>query len=175
LGYVARETILGPFYFRLVRWRGQWIAMTKGGVMYDSNDGLTDFRLATASPFSLRDRNGNAPGDVRHVALQSDDDGLVVYCTRVGDRPESILRARVEPGDPELQTWHASEFEHVLSPEKDWEGAELPLRASLAGAAKGPENALRDPAIFVEDGRTYLLYSVAGESGIAIAELHDRT
>jgi hypothetical protein len=31
---------------------------------------------------------------------------------------------------------------------------------------------LRDPAIFVEAGRTYLLYSVAGESGIAIGELH---
>jgi hypothetical protein len=31
---------------------------------------------------------------------------------------------------------------------------------------------LRDPAIFEDDdGRTYLLYSVAGESGIAIAEL----
>jgi hypothetical protein len=32
-------------------------------------------------------------------------------------------------------------------------------------------NQLRDPAIFEEDGRTYLLYAVAGESGIAIAEL----
>jgi len=30
---------------------------------------------------------------------------------------------------------------------------------------------LRDPAIFEEYGRIYLLYSVAGESGIAIAEL----
>ena len=32
-------------------------------------------------------------------------------------------------------------------------------------------NPLRDPAIFEEDGRVYLLYAVAGESGIAIAEL----
>jgi len=30
---------------------------------------------------------------------------------------------------------------------------------------------LRDPALLETDGRTYLLYSVAGESGIAIAEL----
>jgi beta-xylosidase len=37
---------------------------------------------------------------------------------------------------------------------------------------KGRENALRDPAIFEDtDGRVYLLYSVAGESGIGIAEL----
>jgi hypothetical protein len=33
---------------------------------------------------------------------------------------------------------------------------------------------LRDPAIFREDGRTYLIYSVAGESGLAIAELRER-
>jgi hypothetical protein len=32
-------------------------------------------------------------------------------------------------------------------------------------------NQLRDPAIFQEDGRTYLLYAVAGEAGIGIAEL----
>ena len=30
---------------------------------------------------------------------------------------------------------------------------------------------LRDPAIFRDGAKTYLLYSVAGESGIAIAEL----
>ena len=30
---------------------------------------------------------------------------------------------------------------------------------------------LRDPAIYVEDGAVYLLYAVAGESGIAIAEV----
>ena len=48
----------------------------------------------------------------------------------------------------------------------------LPVTASKAGAVKGRENALRDPAIFVDtDGRRYLLYSVAGETGIAIAGL----
>jgi hypothetical protein len=36
----------------------------------------------------------------------------------------------------------------------------------------GRENALRDPAVFVDDdGKTYMLYSVMGEQGIAIAEL----
>ena len=32
---------------------------------------------------------------------------------------------------------------------------------------------LRDPCIFREDGRTYLFYIVAGERGIAGAELLD--
>jgi hypothetical protein len=37
---------------------------------------------------------------------------------------------------------------------------------------RGRENAVRDPGIFVAaDGRVYLPYSVAGESGIGLAEL----
>ena len=34
-----------------------------------------------------------------------------------------------------------------------------------------PVNQLRDPAIYEEDGRIYLLYAVAGEQGIGIGEL----
>jgi hypothetical protein len=41
----------------------------------------------------------------------------------------------------------------------------------MRGLIVGPARQLRDPAIYREDGRTYLLYAVAGESGIAIAEV----
>ena len=46
-----------------------------------------------------------------------------------------------------------------------------PLRKSVSGVAKQPMRELRDPAIFVDEGKTWLLYSVAGEKGIAIAEI----
>jgi hypothetical protein len=59
----------------------------------------------------------------------------------------------------------------VLRPERPWEGAEAPLEPSVRSVAYGHVNQLRDPAIFVEGERTYLLYTVAGESGIAIAEV----
>jgi len=52
-----------------------------------------------------------------------------------------------------------------------WEGADAPAVPSLGSTAHGHVNQLRDPAIYEEDGRTYLLYAVAGESGIAIAEV----
>ena len=66
----------------------------------------------------------------------------------------------------------AGPAEEVLRPETEAEGASLPLKASVAGAMKGRENALRDPAVFEDaDGRVYLLYSVAGEAGLGIAEL----
>ncbi|HTP48416.1 MAG TPA: hypothetical protein VMQ50_16000 [Casimicrobiaceae bacterium] len=48
----------------------------------------------------------------------------------------------------------------------------MPARPSVRGLARHPVRELRDPAIFVEGNRTYLLYAVAGESGIAIGELH---
>ena len=42
---------------------------------------------------------------------------------------------------------------------------------SARSVAYGIVNQLRDPATFEEAGRTYLLYSIAGERGIAIAQL----
>lgn len=60
----------------------------------------------------------------------------------------------------------------MIEPEFDWEGVELSLEPSYRGTIMGPVRQLRDPAIFEEAGHTYLLYSVAGEYGLAIAELH---
>jgi hypothetical protein len=59
----------------------------------------------------------------------------------------------------------------VLRPEHAWEGADLPLDPSRRGSIAVPVNQLRDPALFEEDGQVYLLYSVAGERGIALARV----
>jgi hypothetical protein len=53
----------------------------------------------------------------------------------------------------------------------DFEGANLAPAASREGAAREPVNQLRDPAIYEEQGQLYLLYSIAGERGIALAML----
>ena len=62
------------------------------------------------------------------------------------------------------------------APGADWgrEGADAPLVPSVRSTAYGQVNQLRDPAIFEENGQVYLVYAVAGESGIAIAELRPR-
>ena len=44
---------------------------------------------------------------------------------------------------------------------------------SQGGSVHTPVRQLRDPAIFQEDGRSYLVYSCAGETSLAMAELHD--
>ena len=55
-----------------------------------------------------------------------------------------------------------------------YKGADLPLTVSIEGAAKQRFRELRDPAVFEENGKLYLLYTVAAESGIAIGELKVR-
>ena len=52
-----------------------------------------------------------------------------------------------------------------------YEGVDLPIAPSDKGDAKGRLHAVRDPGIYEENGNAYLLYSVAGEYGIAIAEI----
>jgi hypothetical protein len=45
-----------------------------------------------------------------------------------------------------------------------------PWPANLS--AEQAQGWLRDPAIYEEAGRVYLLYSACGEQGIALAEVH---
>ncbi len=59
----------------------------------------------------------------------------------------------------------------MLEPELEYEGVDLAIEPSVRGWAPYRVRQLRDPAIFREDGNAYLLYSVAGEHGLAIARL----
>lgn len=172
LKFQASDEVLGAFYFRVFEWENAWCAMAKGGFLYCSKDGLSGF-VKGHNPLQgaeVRNDEANTPGP-RHVALHRVGKELRVYYSSIGDAPERILRRRIQlNGD--WAGWTAGEPEEVLRPELNYEGADLPIKKSAAGAVKGRENALRDPAIFINaDQRVYLLYSVAGESGIAIAEL----
>lgn len=167
--------ILGTFYFRVFRHPRGWFAFAKGGELYRSEDGIAPFRLV-GNPFFPNRAFGSAvgngsynwAGDVRHVAVDIDGDDLWVYFTRIGDAPERILRARV-PFRSDPSTWTVTTAEEVLRPERPWEGTDLPVAPSLSGAGKG--NALRDPFVYREGDRVYLLYCVRGEEGIAIGSV----
>jgi hypothetical protein len=169
LSFRALETPLTNFYLRVTPWRNEWIGMTKGGVVYRSTSGITDFKEVALS-FPVSSRKADQQGDVRHVALSCSGDTLEVFYTRIGDRPEHIRRALVDLSGPP-KSWRALDSQAILWPEMQWEGANIPLARSRAGASPSRENAVRDPAIFIHDDRTFLLYSVAGESGIGIARL----
>ena len=88
------------------------------------------------------------------------------------DCPEHILVSTIELTS-DWMNWRASGPVTVLEPEMEYEGADLPLGPSRRGWAPERVRQLRDPAVFREGGVTYLLYSVAGEHGIAVARLAD--
>ena len=108
--------------------------------------------------------------NMRHAAVLKRGDELLVFWTQVGDVPERILLSRIDMAGDWWQMEGWTSPVEVLRPERSWEGADAPLSPSVRSTAYGMVNQLRDPAIFEEDGRIFLLYAVAGESGIAIAE-----
>jgi len=169
--FEAEGVPLGPFYFRAFRYDGYWYAMAKRGWLFRSRDGLTPFEEGPAlfGASQARIGDGNDPGS-RHVAVDVAGDVVHVYYSNIGDKPERILRTTFKLV-PDWNQWKAGPVEEVIKPEEPYEGADLPVVASEGGKVMTRVHAVRDPAIFKEDGHTYLLYSVAGESGIAIAEL----
>ena len=160
--FTCLPELLGPSYFRVFGWGGYTYALAMPGIFYRSLDGLTSFERGPTlfTP------------DMRHTAVKVDGDVLSVFYSNAYDCPEHILLATIQL-TPDWMAWKASEPVSVLKPEMAYEGADMPLEPSKRGWIAEPVHQLRDPAIFREDGRTYLLYSVAGEHGIAIAELCD--
>ena len=151
---------IGRSYMRIFEHDGMTYAMSMPGQFYRSADGLTSFeegpRLFVPN--------------MRHSALIARDDTLYVFWTRVGDAPESILLSTIDiSGD--WSAWRESPEVEVLRPEFEWEGADAPIEPSVRSTAYGQVNQLRDPAIYVEGDEVYLLYAVAGESGIALARV----
>jgi len=172
--FKASQQILGIFYWRVISEKNRWFAMAKGGLMYRSQTGVSEFTEGP-NPFPQsmgRAKEANSPGP-RHVALKREGDLLWVYYTNIGDAPEHILRVSLDTRE-DWNNWKVSHPEEVLKPEATYEGVELPVTKSLPGETKVREHALRDPALFTENGRTYILYSVAGESGLAIAEIKEK-
>ena len=152
---------LGRSYFRVFQHSGMTYALVMPGRLYRSKDGLTKFE---EGPVLFNPK-------MRHSALLKRGDLLYVFWTQVGDVPERILLSTIDLSGP-WEQWSQTGGVEVMRPERKWEGASEPLKPSLRSVAYGPVNQLRDPAIYEEDGRVFLLYAVAGESGIAMAEVH---
>lgn len=160
IDFTAQPQELGRTYMRAFAHEGITYAMSMPGQFYRSEDGFTDFESGP--------RLFNP--DMRHSALLVKGNYLYVFWTQVGDTPEHIKLSTIEL-TPDWMQWQTSEWVEVLRPEYDWEGATAPLEPSVRSTAYGRVNQLRDPAIFEEDGEVYLLYTVGGEAGIAIAKV----
>ncbi|EGD72099.1 hypothetical protein PTSG_00115 [Salpingoeca rosetta] len=166
LQFVAHTQELGPPYFRVFRHDNMWYAYAKdywrGGIWARSEDGLSSFELGNIC------LQGAHPA--RHTAVWVDGHKLYLFYSRIYDTPETIYVTMIDLRKP----WEEWECQHgilLIKPEHDYEGANVPVRTSYPGVSYSPVHELRDPAIYEEDGRVYLVYSVQGELGLAIAEI----
>ena len=165
LNFTPGTQPLGPSYFAVFRHRDWFYTVTKqdgaAGRVYRSKDGVTPF-----------EEGPKLIPKMRHSAAKVAGDTLWLFYSRIGDAPELIEAVRIDL-TKDWQQWPSvmSPPQVVLKPEQDYEGVNIPIAPSNSGEAKDAEHALRDPGIFEEDGRTYLIYSVAGERGLGIAEL----
>ena len=158
--FEARKPVLTRSYLRAFEHDGQWYGMAMPGVFYRSEDGLSGFEQGPTL----------FPNTMRHAGLLKRGDTLHVFWSNVGDTPERILLSTIDvAGD--WREWQPSAPVSVVYPQEEYEGADRPLVPSVRDAINVRVNQLRDPFVFEEDGRTYLLYSVAGEAGIAAAEV----
>ena len=160
LAFTTGAEDLGLPYMRVFEYAGWFYGIAMPGVLYRSRDGLTGFERG---PDLLHTH-------IRHCAVLQRDNRLHVFYTNIGDCPEQIRYLHVQLHD-DWQRWDVSTSVSVLQPMLEWEGADCPQVASKVGMVNERVNALRDPAVFSEDGRDWLLYSIAGESGIALARL----
>ena len=160
LRFAANAEVLSRSYLCVFAWDGWAYGLAMPGQLYRSRDGLSGFETGP--------RLFNP--DMRHAGLCVRGGTLHIFWTQVGHAPERILLSTIDLR-ADWQDWRESEAVEVLRPERPWEGAGAPIEPSVRSTAYGRVNQLRDPAVYVEDERTYLLYAVAGESGIAIAEV----
>lgn len=157
---------VAPAYLRVFKYRDELFGIAKGSNssagLFRSPDGVQPFE---PGPEFLP--------QFRHYGILLDGQALHVAYSRPFDVPERILHAALDMSAPDWRAWKlVDEQEHVvLVPEEAWEGADLPFREATKGGAFYRLRQLRDPALYREGDEWYILYSVAGEYGIAIAKL----
>lgn len=167
LNFSANTLPLGPAYFRVFQYGGYYYSVVRGGLLLRSRNARGVFE---EGPTLIKAEDGRI---LRHAAVDLRGDLLRIYYSRIGDRPERILESDVHLTS-DWSAWTASKSAAVLSPEKTYEGSDQPLEASEPDDAPHRVRQLRDPAVFREGRRAYLVYSIAGESGLAMATLGDQ-
>ena len=163
INFKAKPQVMGDFYFRVFEYDDLYYAFAKngnkGGVLFRSSDGETSFL-----------KGKEVIPNLRHTAVYTEGDDLFLFYSRMGDCPERILLSYLDLSQ-DWNKWQPTKPITLLEPEKDYEGADYSLEKSSPGPANQCVRQLRDPAFYEENDNYYLFYSIAGEKGIALAEI----
>lgn len=170
LAFTPQPALFDHYYFRVFRYLGWFWVISWGGHLYRAKTAGGPFErgpdLFQCEPICLDERI------LRHLAVLLDGDVLHLFFSRIGDQPETILHTEVQLA-PDWTNWRIGQVSEILRPTLKWEGANLPVTRSKAGAAHEAEHGLRDPCVFQDaDGQTYLLYCGSGEQAIGVTALN---
>lgn len=168
--FEARPEITKQSYLRVFQHGSDFYGIARLGQLLRANAGdpLSAFEPGP-DPF----RDSPFKGRVRHVALWPRAGKLDIFFSIIGDAPEKILYTTMDlTGD--WSQWKISASQEVLTPQTAYECPDMPVAPSEVGEIYGPAKQLRDPALFVEGGKTYLFYTVCGEQGVGAAEVSFR-
>lgn len=166
LDFTALNYPIAPFYLRVFKVNNEFYGVAKNrnksGLLLVSEDWL--------EPFTVLDE---IIPRMRHVAIFVQKTCILLFYSRIGDCPESILLRRISlVGFPQL--FSMSDPELVAEPIMEYEGINIRAKHSEPGKSKSRSREIRDPAIFSENDSLYLLYSNAGEQGLCISEYLDK-
>ncbi len=159
INFKSEKEKLGLFYFRVFKWDGRTFSIAKNrntsGITYELING------------KWIEQNTNFIPNMRHAAVLIENNKVYIFYTIVKEAPESIYCSQVDINN----NWKLINTQLILKPTYDYEGSNLPLKPSNFGPGIG--NELRDPCIYTEDNKKYILYSVVGEAGIALGSLYN--
>lgn len=160
----------GPFYFRLFRYHNTFYALAKygniGGILLRCISHCLDKNATFEMGYDIVIPN------MRHSSIFVYHDHLLVLYSKANDLQESIYLAIINTTSS-WNLWNSSSQDIlIMKPEKTYKGAQLKKHYSKWGPSPlFPVNQIRDPFVYIENKKIYLLYTVAGEKGIAIARL----
>jgi hypothetical protein len=173
LRFTPSSQILGDAYFRVFRHDGHYYAIDTHGFLNRSefpDRNWTRSENPLIAPVVVDDQYGRRSDvRIRHSAVRVQGDTLYLFYTRKADAPERILLARI-PLQGSWSLWKPDLLVEVMRPETEYEGISYPALPSKKGGATQVQQ-LRDPYVFEDEGRLFLFYAIAGEMGIAVAEI----
>jgi hypothetical protein len=177
LSFATDHVCLGPSYMRVLQFGGYTYGFGGGGGrhLWRTENDRELFERGPVLDIEGEDfttEESDVIYRMRHTAFHPQGEELDIYYSNVLDEPERIKRTTVDLR-PDWTEWRGTQPIEILRTKMDYEGAGQPIEPSSGGASHDPVHQVRDPYVFLEDDRIYLVYSVAGEKGLGIAEIHD--
>jgi hypothetical protein len=187
LHFAPLNLVVGAAYLRVFSHGGAWYSLVGSGELGRTTDLHQPFAkvadiigdeiVAAIAPRDLPSDRKGAKGrerfSIRHVGVDIESGRLLIYFTCVGHKPERILAAAV-PLDGPPEKWRSTAAFEVMRAREEWEGGRRPVVHSFGGISREMENSLRDPTIFREGGKVWLIYAAAGEHGMGLAPIEYR-